>query len=557
MENNQLTDVEAPKIVYLIPSISIYIPDQIYIYVEAEREYDALALTKIGNSLIPILIEHTRTADEDEMLKLIKETRVWPYPLIWTHPEEAQDRRLRIFRPRLIDNKSTIHLLDSDLIECVMSIEKLWCSAQEKEEQKCREQEDYFTKILKNLFKIRSCIYSLGAEIPNYLYYSYLYLSKSNLCIYDERDQEHNISPWNTIAASIKNTLNILITEAKDESNNYYRLGQILGIYGELFDAELEILRNSIEGNTDKERQLQDHVRRALHNQRELLRILLTENVLEQRRIDCHESVRRDNIYINELAKKDNIYILVLPQRPTSRRSLEKIIRMPLAEECDDQRGAEHSCMLKYVVGGRLCELLKMLANLRGDRDEIWRAIKKIEIWTVCWDDDESKDAMEDLKDYLNRLINIDTNIDRNKNDIITLYKVKDCTRSNLTKEIAQHIMGICKGSSNSQNISTTLVILIIGDYRKDIISIILDSVLRDRENQPSLFGCEPIIIIAPITIYASEYDPCELRKILKVCFLEHDGSISRDGGCLNKEPLRIYIEKLKTSKPGGDPNRI
>ncbi|MFZ8823336.1 MAG: hypothetical protein ACO2O0_04190, partial [Desulfurococcales archaeon] len=73
---------ETLKILYMIPSISIYPPDQIYIYVESEREYDLLAIAKIGNSIVPIMFE-LASGRFEEADKLVREARLWPYPLIW------------------------------------------------------------------------------------------------------------------------------------------------------------------------------------------------------------------------------------------------------------------------------------------------------------------------------------------------------------------------------------------------------------------------------------------------------------------------------------------
>ncbi len=178
------------EILYIIPSISVFVPDQFYIFTEAEREYDALAILRIGSSVIPVFIEHS-LGETSEIEKLVKEQRVWPYPTIWITERESVNSRsdvLKALSLRLADSKDFRGLLSRHI--------ELLLGQLDRRSQLLGDMRE----VLRRLFEARSKIYRLGTELPLYIQFSGPYLSRAGYP-YSER------SPWDDVKISLDNSL--------------------------------------------------------------------------------------------------------------------------------------------------------------------------------------------------------------------------------------------------------------------------------------------------------------------------------------------------------------
>ena len=539
---------ETLKILYMIPSISIYPPDQIYIYVESEREYDLLAIAKIGNSIVPIMFE-LASGRFEEADKLVREARLWPYPLIWVLLEGG-GQGIRIpatLGPRVIREEDLLSLIDREL---TCYIEKIWgilpsllnC---DKGQTTIRDRESSIVEMAKGLFALRWLIYSIGAEIPVYLYFSYLYLSKASLCGSIDSDPCSVSSPWDWVSKSIKNTFSLIVDGSKSDGQ-IYPLNSILETYGNIFEAELELLEATINRQAmARPVDFDSIIHKIMGSHIRLLDILYNElkhtacppDKGQQRTCQglCGDSSSGSDtdkhlprIYPRELievSRGENLRLLVLPQRPKRRKYIEDIIGKSLGDDdsCGDQRKAMHSCTLKYIVGGRLCEFLNLVRDLKQTCD-LSKAIEKIKIVALEWDRErECREAEEDLGGLVSRdIYNMEIYCDR---------RVEMPSR-------------ILEGIIDDPGRDVSVVILIISDYKKEIIRDILSEICR----YGSSLKAKIWIAISPITIYARgsklenlfSSSSTSLSKILDVCFLRADKM-----GCLQVEPLRIYIDKL------------
>jgi len=556
MATSIYSDNETFKIIYMIPSVSIYSLDQIYLYVEAEREYDLLAIAKIGNSAIPIIIELTSGRFE-EIDKLVREARVWPYPLIWVLLEEDRQttrgqqniRTPSMLSPRVIDEKDLISLIDHEFI-CYTK--KTWdilphLLGHDRGQTTVGDQEANLKEIAGSLFALRWLLYSIGAEIPVYLYFSYLYLSKAGLYSSGNNTLHDSSSPWKWASLSLKNTFNLIADGSKSSGQNH-ALNSILEAYGNIFESELELLEFTIDRQTDAKLT----ICKIMENHMRLLGILYSElkdlTCSPDRQLNiicpdlCEDGAKSSSaskhpprIYPRELievSKEDNLHLLVLPQRPRRRRDIEDIIGRDMEDDgtCDSERVAMHSCTLKYIVGGRLCEFLNLVRDLKRTCD-LSNAIKEIRIAAVEWKrDHECREAEEDFRCLISQ-------------NVCDVKAICEEDKEKFKKKFPEYLKNILENPNQDHS----LVILMIGDYRKEVIEGILSNISDYIKNKSSS-ETKIWIAISPLAIYArnpeSPYSSngISLRKTLDVCFLKA-GRL----GCLQVDPLKLYIDKLTT----------
>ncbi len=573
MATNDYSNDGTLKILYMIPSITIYPPDQIYIYVESEREYDLLAIARLGDSIIPIIFE-LASGKFEEADKLVREARLWPYPLIWVIPREDRrdrsERGIGVFTtlsPRVINEDDLLMLIDQDFMKYT---KKIWnyllhileCSERQYDTGDLKVS---IKEIAKSLFTFRWILYSIGAEIPIYIYFSYLYLSKADLDsgTHSNRSNDTSIeidkstnsgiendnnvydgsSPWDWVYKSLMNTFSLIVDGSRSEGGDNC-LNLILEKYANILEAELRLLETTI--NCRTRTQSNNHksiILEIMKNQVLLLNILRYELKSHTHPPDrgqqkvcpsLHEEVASgSNAYIPrlyprkliEMSKEENLHLLLLPQEPKRRRIIEDIMGRSLEDidACGEQRRAKHSCTLKYIIGGRLCEFLNLIRNLRQTHDPS-NFIRDIRIAAINWDgEQECEEAEEDFKSLISRDIcdvKVECEID--------------------IKKFLEKFDSILKSLEPDHS----LVIHIISDYGKNVIRGILSKI----DDKKGSLKAKIWIAISPAAIYVRNTRLAKicstrsgsLEKILDVCFLE-----ANKMGCLQVEPLRIYIDEL------------
>jgi hypothetical protein len=509
----------------------------------------------------------------EEADKLVREARLWPYPLIWVMLKEDQRDRsehsVRAFAtlsPRIIDEDSLLLLIDQEFMEYAKEIWNHLSSLLGCSEKQCDigDRNVSLKEIAKSLFTLRWLLYSIGAEIPVYLYFSYLYLSKADLDISTHSNRSNDSgtakdksmsngaeddnwvyngsSPWDWVYKSLMNTFSLIVDGSRSEGQDS-RLNLIFETYANIFKAELKLLKTTIDRHTGVQpinyksmlceiMEKQVLLLNAFHD--ELEDHTYSPDKRQQRACPslCEEIVSGSDAYIPrlyprkliEVSKEENLRMLIFPQKPRRRKTIEEIVGRSLEDidACGEQRRAIHSCTLKYIIGGRLCEFLNLIRDLKQTCD-LSNFIRDIRIAAVNWGGEpECKEAEEDFKRLIGR-------------DICEIRV--DCEEK---EKFSENFDSILKSLEPDHS----LVIHIISDYRKDVIEKILSKI----DNVKGSLKAKIWIAISPTAIYARNTrlvkicSSCSgsLEKVLDVCFLE-----ANKIGCLQVEPLRIYIDEL------------
>jgi len=555
------------KIVYLIPTVPIYIPDQFYLYVEAEREFDAIAFVKIGESVVPMIFE-LASGKSEEYDKLIKDRRLWNYPVLWVYiggeqeqqnKQQSQDRQSRqvvdALKLRMIKARDMWKLLG-------------FCSSETIDYE---EASTDLKKWINKLSYMRSRLYDIGAEIPMFTYYSYLYIVKEKPYIRSKDDLSSIYSHWNLIHLSLENTYKLIKGSSCDLSGESPKFN--LHLYGRFFEKELKLLNKTIE---DADKQVGE-IERIGHYLYYLLCDLMTSTkeceFPDGDKVLCPQNIITpgDLGDLDEIAEQDNIYLIVFPQRFTHKKDLEELIPVDI-ESRSDSRGHDkreitsHSYVMRFVIGGRLREVVKLIKKY-GKRP------KNIEIYLITsrWKVAEAKDAYKDIEKALEGLS--DNNV-----NIYTKHVCEEEGYQECPENIEYALKSIGNKVKNTDQGRCSIVFLVIGDYGKKYLESIIRWYIYGEESpdkcvksdhreravsQNELFRavlnmCKVYLMISPLSTYSPEqciHPTSSPKKNVEVCLKSMKVSRCTNKeehlGCLEVSPLRLYIRRIQLS--GGD----
>lgn len=550
------------EILYIIPSISVFIPDQFYIFTEAEREYDALAILRIGSSVIPVFIEHS-SGRTTEIEKLVKEQRVWPYPTFWIANTKHVNEFMRALLPRLADSRDFGGLL-SRHIELLLS--QLGHGSQLPRDM---------AEALERLFKARSEIYRLGTELPLYIQFSSLYLSRATYPC-SER------SPWDDVKISLNNSLHLLKKGSEERKSG------LLSRYASLLNLETEMLSSMgiiSQGGGE------EYIRRLAEDASCALKDL----------VDLMDTQHRDSLdaafmtELRELVESDEIYIVALPQRSTSRDEIRNALSIYGEADMATAPEAAHSLTMAYVVMARLAETLMLI--------EKPERLKRLVLCFINWSSSECSAAKQDLLNVMRRIAsgageskNFYEEVEKVLRDVCTREdrrrgegrgceeKSKEEGMKGIYECIEKTVDSISKstqgpGAQNKNN-RCSFVFLVIGDYAKEVLQKLTKNLLsltRSNLGSPSgrsaksdetsgesdrvriilenvaRSGCRIAVAIAPLSIYRSQERP-DLEKIVKPCSLALVGGRGEYGElCLKEYPVGLYIKYLDQDPSEGE----
>jgi len=545
------------KIVYLIPTVPIYIPDQFYLYVEAEREFDAIAFVKIGGSVVPMIFE-LASGKSEEYDKLIKDRRLWNYPVLWVYIGDEQEQQNKQ-QSQDRQGKQVVDALKLRMIKAQDMWELLgFCNLETIDYE---EASTDLKKWINKLSYMRSRLYDIGAEIPMFTYYSYLYIVKEKPYIRrrDNRrdDLSSTYSHWNLIHMSLENTYKLIKGSSGDLSGE--SPGSSLHLYGEFLEKELKLLNKIIEGADEQAGEIE----RIGHY---LLSSLMECEFSDSDKVLCPQNKITPGD-LKEIAEQDDIYLIVFPQRFTHKRDLEELIPVDI-ESRSDSRGHDkreitfHSYVMRFVIGGRLREIVKLIKEC-GERP------KNIEIYLITsgWKVAEAKDAYKDIEKALEGLSNNDVNI-------CMKHVCEEESYQGCPENIEYTLKSIGNKVKNTDQGRCSIVFLVIGDYGKKYLERIIRCCIygekspgkcaksdhRERAvSQNELFRavldtCKVYLMISPLSIYSPEqYTPptSSPKKNVEVCLKSMKVSrCDREEhlGCLEVSPLRLYIRRIQLS---------
>jgi len=154
-----------PSIVidYAIPSINIFLLDQVYTLADAVREYDSLLLCRIDGEPALILTEHVSNDIENEIAKWFRDIQIWHTPILWI--KDSEDLKLNV--PLHLNLPSRrIQILLRDL-------------GSKDIRAKCLDDLKTYLEKQKETY---CSIYHLGVELFNFLYYATIYLTPDVAC---------------------------------------------------------------------------------------------------------------------------------------------------------------------------------------------------------------------------------------------------------------------------------------------------------------------------------------------------------------------------------------